>query len=187
MRDATTNGSAALSGLRHDATVIRLHWLTAVLVGLLWLIGQTIDFAPSGPLRVDYRSVHIVLGVALAVVLLVRVGWRLRHDGMLPPLDTGLLAYAAKAIHLVLYALLGLAVGLGLANTWVRGDSLFGLMSIPAFDPGNTALRRTVGGWHELAANAVLIVAGLHAAAALFHHLILRDATLNRMLPWRPR
>lgn len=187
MPDMTTSAPAALAGLRHNATIIRLHWLTAALVGLLWLIGQTIDFAPSGPLRVGYRSVHIVLGAALAVVLLVRIGWRLRHDGMLPPLDSGLRLYAAKAIHLVLYALLGLVVGLGLANTWVRGDSLFGLFSIPAFDPGNTALRRTVGGWHELAANAVLIVAGVHAAAALFHHLILRDATLNRMLPWRLR
>ena len=36
-----------------------------------------------------------------------------------------------------------------------------------------------------LAANAVLIVAGVHAVAALFHHLFLRDATLRRMLPWR--
>ena len=42
---------------------------------------------------------------------------------------------------------------------------------------------RLIHGWHALAANAILIVAGLHAAAALFHHFILRDATLRRMLP----
>ena len=46
---------------------------------------------------------------------------------------------------------------------------------------------RLIHGWHELAANAILIVAGLHAAAALFHHYILRDATLRRMLPWAAR
>jgi cytochrome b561 len=29
----------------------------------------------------------------------------------------------------------------------------------------------------------VLILAGLHAAAALFHHYVLRDGVLRRMLP----
>ena len=43
---------AAMQGLRHAPTTIVLHWLTAALVALLWTIGQTIDFAPSGPLRV---------------------------------------------------------------------------------------------------------------------------------------
>ena len=58
---------------------------------------------------------------------------------------------------------------------------------IPAYDPGNRSLTRLVHGWHALAANTVLIAAGLHAAAALFHHFILRDATLRRMLPWGTR
>ncbi len=170
---------------RHGRTIIVLHWLTAVLVGLLWVIGQTIDFAPRGPLRVDYRSVHIVLGGLLAVVLVTRIVWRLRRGDVLPPLDRGLLLWAAKAVHFVLYGLMVAVVGLGITNAWVRGDSLFNLASIPSFAPGDTALRRSIGGWHEWAANAVLIVAGLHAAAALFHHFVLRDATLRRMLPWR--
>jgi cytochrome b561 len=33
----------------------------------------------------------------------------------------------------------------------------------------------------------VLILAGLHSAAALFHQIVLRDVTLRRMLPWAPR
>jgi cytochrome b561 len=36
---------------------------------------------------------------------------------------------------------------------------------------------------HELAANALVILAAFHAAAALVHHWILRDRTLVRMLP----
>ena len=48
------------------------------------------------------------------------------------------------------------------------------------------SLRHLVGDWHALAANAILIVAGVHGAAALFHHFVLRDATLRRMLPWLP-
>lgn len=38
---------------------------------------------------------------------------------------------------------------------------------------------------HEWFANAVLIVVGLHAGAALFHRYVLRDEVLRRMWPDR--
>ncbi|HET7882365.1 MAG TPA: cytochrome b/b6 domain-containing protein [Acetobacteraceae bacterium] len=178
---------AETQGLRHNAKTIALHWITAALVALLWCIGQTVDFAPNGPLRVDYRSVHIVLGVALGLVLIARLVWRATRNGMLPPLDHGVLLAVARITHWLLYLLLIIAIGFGIANVWVRGDSIFNLFRVPQYDPGNRALVHLIGGRHALFANAVLIVAGLHAAAALFHHYILRDATLRRMLPWAAR
>ncbi|HEX5127139.1 MAG TPA: cytochrome b/b6 domain-containing protein, partial [Rhodocyclaceae bacterium] len=57
------------------------------------------------------------------------------------------------------------------------------LLKIPAFDPGNKALRSMVGDLHALFANAVIIVAALHAAAGLFHHYVWKDNVLRRMLP----
>jgi cytochrome b561 len=178
---------AGARGVRHAPTTIALHWLTAALVVALWTIGQTIDFAPKGPLRVDYRSLHMALGVTLAVVLVIRLAWRATRGGMQPPLDRGLLLAIARATHWLLYALMLLAVGLGLTNVWVQGDSIFNLVRVPRLVPGDRALVHQVGDWHALAANAVLIVVGLHSAAALFHHFILRDATLRRMLPWASR
>jgi len=44
-------------------------------------------------------------------------------------------------------------------------------------------LRHSIGKLHETVANAILLVAALHAAAALFHHYVLRDSTLRHMLP----
>ena len=169
--------------MRYDGTTIALHWITAVLVAMLWTIGQTVDVFPNGPLRIDYRSVHILLGVALGAVLVARLGWRLSRHETLPPIDHGILLAIARFTHWLLYALLTVAVVLGVANVWVRGDVIFDLFRVPAYDPGNRTLVHLVGGWHALAANAVLIVAGIHAAAALFHHYVLRDATLVRMLP----
>ena len=185
MQNSIVMQPAEMQGLRHDVTTIALHWITALLVVLLWTIGQTVDMFPNGPLRIDYRSVHIVLGAALGVVLLARLGWRLTRRGTLPPIDHGLWLAIARITHWLLYALLVVAVGFGIANAWVRGDSIFNLFRLPAYDPGNRALVDLIGDRHALFANAVLIVAGLHAAAALFHHYILRDATLRRMLPWR--
>jgi cytochrome b561 len=62
---------------------------------------------------------------------------------------------------------------------------LFMLLKIPAFDPGNTALRESVEELHSWSANLLLIVAGLHAAAALVHHFVLKDDILRRMLARR--
>jgi cytochrome b561 len=64
---------------------------------------------------------------------------------------------------------------------------VYTLVSLPQWHPGDRSFIHQIGNWHALVANAVLIVAGLHSAAALFHHFILRDATLRRMLPWRIR
>ena len=184
MRHTIVMQPAETQGLRHDPTTIAFHWISAALVAVLWTIGQTVDFVPSGPLRIDYRSVHMVLGVALGAILLARLGWRLTRRETLPPIDRGFLLVIARITHWLLYALLIVAVGLGLANVWVRGEVIFNLFQVPAYDPGNRALVRLIGGWHALAANTVVIIAGVHAAAALFHHYILRDATLRRMLPW---
>lgn len=175
---------ATTLGLRHASTTIVLHWLTAVMVVLLWTIGQTIDFAPNGPLRVDYRSLHMLLGVTLGTVLIIRLAWRITRGGMLPALDQGLLLVIARATHWLLYALMLVTVGLGVLNVWARGDAIFDLVHVPQLIPGDRAFVHQIGGWHGLAANAVLVVAGLHSAAALFHHFVLRDATLRRMLPW---
>jgi cytochrome b561 len=175
--------SAATRDLYYDRVTIALHWTTAALVALLWLIGQTINWAPFGPLRVDYRSLHMLLGVMLAGVFTARVIWRVRRGRSLPGTGNELMERIARLTHWALYLLILAALVLGLANVWVRGDTIFNLFTVPAFDAGNKALRRLIGDWHALAANAILILAGVHAAAALFHHTVLRDGVLRRMLP----
>jgi cytochrome b561 len=124
----------------------------------------------------------MLFGLGLGVTLLIRIVVRSAGFGGTPPVTAGLLEGLAKLVHLLLYALMAAVVVLGIANGWARGESLFGFYTLfPA--PPERALRRTIGGLHELAANAILVVAGLHAVAALFHHYVLRDSVLRRMLP----
>jgi cytochrome b561 len=168
---------------RYDQRSIMLHWLSAALVAALWALGQTIDWFPKGDPRGFARSLHVVLGLALALVLVARLWWRLRAGAQLPPARTTGLDRIATLTHKLLYLLLAGVVLLGLANVWVRGDTLFNALTIPAFDPGNKALRETVEDWHGLTANVLLIVALLHAAAGLLHHFVFKDDVLRRMLP----
>lgn len=169
--------------LRYDRRTIFLHWLTAGLIVVLWGSAQVIDFFPSGAPRVSVRSTHIALGVVLGLVLVARIVWRSGGGAKLPPADNGWMGLLATGVHYLLYALVALMILCGLVNAWVRGDSVYGLFKLVSFAPGDRATRQFVGGLHELGANLILAAAGLHAAAALLHHFVLRDGVLRRMLP----
>jgi cytochrome b561 len=180
---ASLERPAAEPAPRYDGLSILLHWLTAGLVVVLWTLGQTIDFFPKGAPKIDARSVHITLGATLGVVLLIRVLWRASAGRKLPLAAQGWLGVTAKVVHYGLYVLVAVTVVLGIFNAWQRGDVLFNVYRIPQLIPGDRALRHALGELHGDCADVVLIVAGLHAAAALAHHYLLRNRLLRRMLP----
>ena len=179
----TTGQTSAAAILRYDPRSIWLHWITALLVITLWSLGQTIDLFPKGTPRVYARSTHISLGALLGLVLLYRGFWRLTAGRSLAPPGTAIWRAVARLGHAALYLVLATTVALGIANAWLRGDNLFNWFTLPAFEPGNTPLTESVEDLHALSANTVLVLAGLHALAALVHHYALKDGTLLRMLP----
>ena len=171
--------------VRHDPTTIALHWLTAGLVVLLWLSAQLIDFFPKGPARWNMLGAHMSMGVVLALVMIYRVGWRISKRERPLLFTSRHWAQASKFVHWALYGLVLASIMLGLWNAWVRGEHVFSLFQIPAFDEGNKALRKWAGDQHKLLANTLLIVSGAHALVGLAHHFIWRDGVLQRMLPSR--
>ena len=167
----------------YDGKTIALHWLTVLLVVGQWLGAHAIDWFPRGVLRTDMRSLHIVFGSFLAVLIVARLAWRWTRGRALLSPDHGALKLAAAIVHALLYLLVVATVGLGLLNAWVRGDSLFGLVNLPKLAMGGKALNDQVEHLHALAANAILVVAALHATAALWHQYWRRDGLLRRMIP----
>lgn len=167
--------------MRYDLRTIALHWVTAGLVIALWTIGQTADFIPRGPLRGAYWSLHFTLGFLFVAVLLVRIVWRGSGGSHLPPAERGILQIIATSTHYLLYALMIAVAALGLANAFAHGVSLFGIVHFPRL--ADHAQAELIGDLHELAANAVLALAALHAIAGLAHHYLRHDSVLQRMLP----
>lgn len=172
-------------GGHYDRRTIALHWITAALIAEQWIGAQFIgDFAAAT--RPFLWSGHVTLGVVLGLVLIGRILWRNSGGRHLAASDPPLLEAFAKLTHWGLYALMAIVVALGLLVVASGGTSWFGLVHIPGFAPGDKALRHQLLGWHGTVANVILVVAGLHAAAALFHHYVWRDGVLRRMLPnWR--
>ncbi|HEX3347563.1 MAG TPA: cytochrome b [Acetobacteraceae bacterium] len=169
--------------LRYDSRTMWLHWLTALFILLAWGMAQVMDYFPSGGLRVDARSVHVTLGLAVGVVLALRLWHRIHGGRALEAADEGMLQALAKATHYILYVLVIAQVILGVMYVWSRGDSIFGLFRMPGGI--DRATRQTIGDAHAFVAWCILGVAGFHAAAALFHHFVWRDGVLRRMLPRR--
>lgn len=165
---------------RYDGTTIWLHWTTAVLVLILWLLGENIDWFSRGDPRVFARSTHIALGVLLSLLLLWRILWRMTRGRRLPAAELGRLHMASTVVHLALYALLVCVVVLGVSNVWVRGDNIFNWFSVPSFDPTNRALRGRVEELHAQFANALLILASFHALAGAWHY-VRKDGVLARV------
>jgi cytochrome b561 len=172
---------------RYGAMSQTLHWLTVILVVLAWALGEADDILPKGPALAAGLLVHIWAGNAVICLVGVRFLWRLL-DPPPAPERTALGAWldrAGRLAHYLLYALLLAAPVAGIALQFARGDTLpvFGIFEIASPWMADRAFARSVKGVHELLANSLVILAGVHAAAALFHHWILRDRTLLRMMP----
>jgi cytochrome b561 len=166
----------------YDPRTIALHWASAALVLLAWGMAQIIDDFPRGAYRVDARSVHFVFGLSLAVILVLRIIHRANGARRLPPADRGVLQFLAAAIHYALYALMIAQILLGISWALLRGDSVFNLFSVGPL-PFDKGVKDSVGDLHGTIATFILIVAGLHAAAGLFHHYVWHDGVLRRMIP----
>jgi cytochrome b561 len=168
----------------YDWGTIALHWLTAGLVLVLWLIGTFLEgILPKSALRSGIWSAHFDLGFVLTAVIVALPVWRHTGGRRLPVDDPGPLHVLAKATHAALYGLLFVIAGLGIANALVRGVSLVGPLALPAV--GDPAWRRPLTHWHGLAANILMALALFHAAAALVHHYLWHDGILRRMLTRR--
>jgi len=163
------------------------HWLTVILVAVAWTLGLFGDDLPKGPQRDAGLFVHISAGLAVLILLVVRLAWNLFN----PPPSAGPTtlgiwsARLGQAAHYLLYTLLIAVPVAGIVLQFARGESIpiFGLSEIASPWVKVRAFSENVKEVHEVLAHALMIIAGFHAAAALIHHWVLRDRTLAQMLP----
>jgi len=180
----------ANSKARYGAVPQTVHWLTALFVICGFLLGQFGDVFPKGPARELGLLVHMTLGQLLLALLLVRLLWRQINPPPPPEATTfgWLVEIAAKASHFTLYGLLLVVPLLGMIVQLKRGNELpiFAIWHVASPWPVDRNLARSILSLHGTLADALLILAGIHACAALVHHWIWRDRTLTRMLPGAP-
>lgn len=171
---------------RYDAPTMVLHWLVALLIVVAFIVVQVADGMPRGPERIATMDLHKSLGVTIFALVLVRMAWRTFHPA--PALPSGTPSWmelSAKLGHLALYALM-IAVPLsGILMTEAKGREIavWGLFNLPMVVTPDKTLGHDLEEVHELVGNLLLILAGMHAAVALFHQFVLKDGLLTRMRP----
>ena len=170
---------------RYDATTMLLHWLTAVMVVVLWVGAMTLDWLPPGPLRADARSLHVALGLALGALIVGRLTWRLTWGKPLPAVEAGAFAAAAVAAHRGLYALMAAMVLVGIVFLATTGDTAFNHFHLDPLAPADQALADQLRRTHAAIGWAIVALSGVHSAAAIYHQFSLHDNLLSRMLPRR--
>jgi cytochrome b561 len=171
---------------RHDGVTMTLHWLTALLVLAQFAVPELWGFAPR-PIKHLMIVTHLSLGVVLTSVLALRIFWRLASGRRMARAAMGRITAVSKAMHLALYGLLGTETVLGFPLRWSghRPISFFGLPIPSPFAPMPISAHRLMGSIHGRIAWAIVLLAAAHALTALFHHFVLRDDVLSRMLPGR--
>ena len=172
---------------RYSLISITLHWLMFALIVAVYAMMELRDFYPRGSdPREAMKAWHFTLGLSVFALVWVRIIARLFTAAPPKLNEPAWRSRMAKATHLALYALM---IAMPLAG-WVilsaEGDAIpFWGFNLPALVPVDKALAGQVEELHELGGTIGYWLIGLHAAASLFHHYVLKDGLLWRMVPRR--
>jgi cytochrome b561 len=163
-----------------------LHWITALTVIGLFAMGLWMrDLGYYDPWYHKAPFWHKSVGLLLAAMVVIRLVLRLTQAHP-PPLASHQRweKLLARLTHIALYLLLFSAFTSGylIATADNRPAPFFGLFDIPPLITAFEHQEDVAGEIHEICVWSLVVLAALHALAALKHHVIDRDSTLRRML-----
>ena len=173
---------------RYGSLSIGLHWVMLLLLAAVYACIELRGNFPKGSdIREGLKTWHFMLGLSVLVLVLVRVMARL--IGSVPVIQPAMPKWqnvVAKLMHLALY---GLMIGMPILGWLILSADgkpvpFFGLQ-LPPLVGDSEAIAEWAEAIHETGGTVGYVLVALHAAAALFHHYVVRDNTLQRMLPRR--
>ncbi len=166
-----------------------LHWLIVLLILVMAIVGLVMEDLPKTPKYFWVYTAHKSTGVTILALVLVRLGWRLYTGAPKPVQGTPAWQHRiAVTTHVLLYAVIlamPLSGWLYDSASGLRPFRWFGMFDMPKLVAPSESLSDLARNAHEWIFWGIVALVGLHAGAALYHHLFLRDITLLRMLPAR--
>lgn len=162
---------------------IILHWLTVLVIAAVYAAIELREFWPKGSVsREALKNWHFMFGLSVFGLVWLRIMARLIWPAPAPLERSGWRKLIANATHFALYLLM---IGMPIAGWLILSAEgkpipFFGLELPPLVAP-NDALAEGVEDLHGLGGTIGYWLIGLHAAASLFHHYVLKDRLLFRM------
>lgn len=174
----------------HTASII-LHWLMLILIVAVYCLIELRGWVPKETgLRPEMKNWHFILGLSVLALIWIRLAIRVMTPtpAITPPPHLVQLR-VGQAAHWLLYLFMIAMPILGwlYLNAAGKPIPLFGF-DLPILIDADKSLARDFIKLHETIGKAAYFLIALHAAAALYHHYIMKDDTLVRMMPWvKPR
>jgi cytochrome b561 len=176
----------------YDPLSRAFHWATAILVIVSFALGpehfgRLIDQGVDPATRSDIVW-HESIGTSIFVLTLLRLFWVMFRPAA-PRFDMPEnMQLAAKLMHLVLWALMLILPITALMALGSEGHPLtllggIRIDKVPIILGSGLAHIADWGEVHKFLGDALIWLAGLHAAAAVYHHVILKDGVLLSMAP----
>ena len=173
---------------RYGAVSQFLHWTVVALVITQFALGFTVAGMPISLERLIILVRHKSIGMTILALALLRLVWRLFSPA--PPLPDHMPRVQRLAAHVNHVLLYGLLIAMPIVG-WITSSAShltvtwFGLFSFPNLVGPDAHLAKLAKATHAAMAWVLLVVASLHALAALWHHFVTKDSVLLRMLPLR--
>jgi len=167
------------SPTRYGKLPIAIHWLTALLIVMLFGTGLAASSQTDSAATLALVRFHVPLGIAVLALTLLRIVWWWFIDRRPEPApgQPRLQELAARVVHLGLYVVLMVLASSGIATLVLSGamPAIIAGTTLPEFD---SLLPRLV---HSVVSKLMLALLALHIGAALWHQFIRRDRLLARM------
>ena len=182
---AVTDRAMADKGPAYTVTARVLHWITAVLVLGMIVVGFIIANEWGGPWQERLYNLHKSTGAVLIPIIIVRLLYRFAHPPAPLPADIpALQQFAAHATHVALYALLVVQplVGWIATSAYPAPVPIYGLFELPPIWPEDRALSDRLFFVHRMLGVAIAGVAAMHIGAAFYHYFVRKDRVLMRMI-----
>jgi len=162
---------------------ILLHWITAIFLIALWLLGKSILNSDAAEIDAK-RALHVSFAASIWLIVAFRIAWRFRSGH---PQVRGLTVRThniAKTAHYIMLVLLIVMLVSGPVMVWAGGYPvvIFDTLSIPGPIGASDVLRESAWSVHSGAALGLLILVVVHIGAALKHLMFHSDDTIVRML-----
>lgn len=175
--------------LKYSPRAIALHWILAVFIIGLMLVGFTMTDLPKGPdsPRGMVFNWHKTGGLIAGLLILYRYWWRSHNPPpILPPEVPAWEVRFANLSHRLLYACMFIMPVSGYLGSNFHpkgyGVKLFNAIDMPAWGMPSEAIYGVFNGTHQATAVVFASLVALHILAAL-HHLVRRSGIFQRMWP----
>ncbi|MEZ5649758.1 MAG: cytochrome b [Burkholderiaceae bacterium] len=169
---------------RYSFVARGLHWLMAVLILGLFVLGVTMHELPFSPRKLQLYSWHKWAGVTVFVLVWLRLAWRITHPP--PPLPESMsprARFLAHAGHWSLYALMVVIPLSGWLMSSAKGVQTvwFGVVPLPDLLAKSKPAGDLLEEVHERLNQLFMLAVLGHFVAALWHQFVIKDDLMRRM------